>query len=38
MSIIVKDSLQKLLDGPVHLYKQNDSKSWFWRTYEFMNY
>ena len=34
MSTIVKDSLQKLLGGPLHLYKQNDSKNWFWRTYK----
>jgi len=33
MSLIVKDSLRKLRDGRLHLYQQNDSKNWLWRTF-----
>lgn len=33
MSLIVKKSLLKLRDGRLHLYQQNDSKNWFWRTF-----
>jgi integrase len=33
MSLVVKKSLQKLRDGRLHLYQQNDSKNWFWRTF-----
>jgi|CXWL01.1.fsa_nt_gi integrase len=33
MSLIVKETLRKLRDGRLHLYQQNDSKNWFWRTF-----
>ena len=33
MSVIVKISLRKFRDGRLHLYQQNDSKNWFWRTF-----
>jgi hypothetical protein len=33
MSLVVKNSLLKLRDGRVHLYQQNDSTNWFWRTF-----
>lgn len=33
MSLVVKESIIKLRDGRLHLYKQNDSKKWFWRTF-----
>ncbi len=33
MSSVVKDTLLKLRDGRLHLYRQNDSKKWFWRTF-----
>jgi len=33
MSQIVKKSLQKFCKGRLHLYQQNDSKNWFWRTF-----
>lgn len=33
MSTVVKESLIKLRDGRLHLYQQNDSKKWYWRTF-----
>lgn len=33
MSLVVKESLIKLRDGRLHLYQQNDSKNWLWRTF-----
>lgn len=33
MSLIDKNSLIKLRDGRLHVYRQNDSKNWFWRTF-----
>lgn len=33
MSLVVKNSILKLRDGRLHLYQQNDSKNWFWRTF-----
>lgn len=33
MSLVVKQSLIKLRDGRLHLYQQNDSKKWYWRTF-----
>lgn len=33
MSLVVKQSLIKLRDGRLHLYQQNDSKNWLWRTF-----
>ena len=33
MSLVVKKTLLRLRDGRLHLYRQNDSKNWFWRTF-----
>jgi integrase len=33
MSVVVKNSLRKFRDGRLHVYRQNDSKNWFWRTF-----
>jgi integrase len=33
MSFVVKNSLLKLRDGRLHLYRQNDSKNFLWRTF-----
>ncbi|MBK9306894.1 MAG: site-specific integrase [Nitrospira sp.] len=33
MSLVVKESLIRLRDGRLHLYRQNDSKNWLWRTF-----
>jgi integrase len=33
MSQVVKKSIQKLRNRRLHLYQQNDSKNWFWRTF-----
>lgn len=33
MSLLVKKSLLKLREGRLHLYQQNDSKNWLWRTF-----
>jgi integrase len=33
MSFVVKKSLSRLRDGRLHIYQQNDSKYWLWRTF-----